>query len=281
MEQSILNHSNPVVSIVIPAIDLNVINAVSSIFHAKQVTSFEIIVVFNNCNEKIVEGFKIFINKNNNPCKVFYSKNNTIGGARNIGIAAARGKYIIHMDSDCKMLPDYMEQLLPFLGHEFQIIRGKMLFIGKDTFLGRADYKLRQATYRIRKGTCYTPNLIVNEKIHHQKNFIFNDKILNGEDLDFSIQLENNGIIPVYAPNIIMAHKDKINMLFIIKKYFQYGTARAYRFKKWKKQNSASNFYIRIFGEIPSLSIFSLRLKIGIVILYIIRDIGVAYGLLI
>ncbi|MEK7175660.1 MAG: glycosyltransferase family 2 protein [Patescibacteria group bacterium] len=281
MVKSISLPNNPFISIVIPAMDLKVIRAINSILRIKSSFSFEIIVIFNNCDYKVVERIiKIFYTqKNTGILKIVYLTRSTIGGARNAGIKIATGNYIIHMDSDCEVRNDYLKNISFVTQKEFLVARGDVLFFSSDNFLDIANCKLRDFIYKTQKKICYTPNLIINIKLH-KNGFIFDDKNLHGEDTELSIRFERQAIYPIFLPEVIMFHKDELKTLDIIKKYFYYGIARAYRFKKWNRKIVKYKFYQQLFGEINICSLKNIKpiIRLGILFLYFCRNMGVIYA---
>jgi GT2 family glycosyltransferase len=285
MKKLMSNHFNyPIISFVIPAVDNKVYNAVISITdQVKQKYKVEIVIVLNNCsdnfflelNKKISEQIKHHF------IKIIFLKKATIGSARNLGIKNAQGDYVVHMDSDCKLGSNYIDSLIKEIKkNDFEIARGPVNFIGFDTFLCKASYILKDLIYKSQKNICYTPNLIINMKLHKEKNFWFDEKFLHGEDSEFSFRMTRIGIIPIHIRSVVMIHRDYDQSFKMFRKYLLYGIARAYRFKKWNFKNNKLNFYSRVFGEIPKLNtILSPKIRLGILVLYIIRNIGVLYGL--
>lgn len=274
--------SNHKISFVIPATDKRVFDSIESLLRLNldPVYSFEIIVVFNNCPQPIFNQAKeIFKTKRNNIIiKFIHTPISTIGGARNLGIKNSSGQYIIHMDSDCYVNVDYLEQLEKVAGKEFKIGRGEVVFLDSGGFWDKVNCKLKNLAYHTRNDVSYTPNLIVSTEFH-KSGFNFDEKVFHGEDTELGIRLTSAKIFPITLPQLKMFHKDKETFFSLTKKYFQYGVARVYRFKKWQFNGPLWVFYKRLFGEIPPLDSFSFKDRLGILILYLMRDLGVLYGL--
>lgn len=272
-------HSNTFISVVIPATDMRVARAVESILNDRP-NSFEIIVAFNNCDPQNQGALKaIFLQEvADGTLKVLYSPKSTIGGARNAAIAASCGTYIIHMDSDCKIKSGYFNKLDVFLKQRFLVARGNVHFLGSSSFLDRANCALKDSVYRNRSTICYTPNLIISAEL--QKKFLFDTATLHGEDTELSIRLSQNGIVPVILSEMVMDHIDYANSTAILKKYYLYGIARNHRFKNLRNNASTFVYYKKLFDEIPPLNDFPFQIRCGIFFLYVIRDLGVLYGLL-
>lgn len=275
------DHFKYQVSFVVPATSIKVIKAINSLLESCLDYPVEIIVIFNNCPESEAQQVRNTFRTEYDRgfFKVIHIPKSTIGGARNEGIRAALGKYVVHMDDDCFVLSDYIDKLIIETKKEFQIAKGDVMFLAADNFWDRVNCKLKKLAYSTRRNICYTPNLVVNIKIH-ESGFTFDEKVFHGEDTELSIRLINAGISPISIPQLVMFHKSKESLNSLTKKYFQYGVARVYRFKKWQFNESFFGFYKRLFGEIPPLSSFSFRDRLGILTLYFMRDIGVLYGLI-
>lgn len=279
MTKSISIHSSPFVSIAIPATDMRVLRAIRSILNAGRNYRLEIIIVFNNCDPRYVKELQVLFPKEvaRRTMIIIHLPKSTIGGARNAAVAASHGTYIVHMDSDCEMLPDYFDHLGNLLEQNILIARGETNFIGLPAFFDRANCALKNLVYHKRKGICYTPNLIVRASLN--KKFPFDATILYGEDNELSIRLGLNGIAPIFSPSTKMNHIDYADTNTIFKKYFLYGIARNYRLRKWRRDANAINYYKKLFGEVPQLDNFPIKIRLGILALYVIRNIGVLYGL--
>jgi len=272
-------------SFVIPATSHYVCNAVYSILDQRESShKFEIVIVLNNCSRNILsilnKKFTTQIKKN--VIRILFLRKATIGSARNFGIKNAIGKYIIHTDSDCYLHPDYIKIFFQQVQKRpLTIARGDVSFIGKNSFLNKASCELKNLVYKKREKVCYTPNLITDTNIHKKMNLWFDTSFLYGEDTGFSLRIAQMKIIPSQIPALSMIHYDYDQGFYILKKYFLYGIARVYRFQKWKSKNSKIYFYYHLFNEIPNINkIYPGRLRLGIVFLYLIRNLGILYGLL-
>jgi len=278
-------------SFIIPTMDdPRIRETITSIISSEGWSSYdcEIIVVVNNCPKYFFEnlckefsllGFKDCI-------KILYFKNSNIAKARNVGIKTSKGQYIIHIDSDCKMAVDYIKKLKKYLSTQnFLIGRGSINFIPANNFLSKANCELKKLAYFSRQKTSYTPNLIVKKELY-RKVGLFDEKVFYGEDTEWSQRLKDFGIIPRFFSDLIINHIDHKSISEIIITYFHYGVGRTYRFKKALLKNSLApcdklSIYYHLFDEIPNLgSVDSFINKIFILFLYLLRDIGVIYGLL-
>ena len=120
---------NPIVSIIIPCFNHGkyINEAINSIDINKVNYPLEIIIVDdgstdentkNEINQLITKGFHVIKQENGGPAK-----------ARNTGIAASSGKYILPIDADNKIKPEYINKSVPILEtKEYDIVYAKPIF---------------------------------------------------------------------------------------------------------------------------------------------------------
>lgn len=284
------HRSNILLSFIIPTVsDSRVKKTIDSILSSEGWNSqdCDIIVVVNNCPKyfyrNLYQEFSPFMVKGG--IKLLYVRKSNIAKARNIGIRISKGQYVIHIDSDCKVIGDYIKKLKKYLSKQnFLIGRGATKFIPVNNFLSKASCELKKLAYFTRQEIAYTPNLIVRKELY-KKVGLFDEKLFHGEDTEWSQRLKDFKVVPRFLNDLIMEHIDHKSIRKIIITYFYYGVGRTYRFKKTLLKNNLTlynkcNIYYRFFNEIPNLqSVNSFINKIVILFLYLIRDIGVIYGL--
>jgi len=283
-------HSKVFLSFIIPTTsDPRIQETITSITSSEGWSSHdcEIIVVVNNCPKYFYEKlckmfssleFKAYI-------KILYLRKSNIATARNVGIKTSKGQYVIHIDSDCKMAVDYIKNLKKYLSKQnFLIGRGAVKFIPVNNLLSKANCELKKITYFTRQEIAYTPNLIIKKELY-KKVGLFDEKLFHGEDTEWSQRLKDFKVIPRFFNDLIIDHIDHKSVLKIIMTYFHYGVGRTYRFKRALLKSNLTirdkySTYYRLFNEIPNLrSINYFTNRILIIFLYLVRDIGVIYGL--
>lgn len=269
--------------------DLRVKNTINSIISSTGWSTHdcELIVVVNNCPKSFyTQLYNHFISERlRSNLKILYLKEGNIAKARNIGIKTASGRYIVHIDSDCELAPDYLQNLKKHLSNRnFLIIRGVVKFIPSNNLLSRANCKLKKLVYFTRRERAYTPNLIVKKELY-KKIGLFDENLFHGEDNEWSQRLKDFEITPVFLNDLVISHTDHKSILKILLTYFYYGVGRTYRFKKYLLKNSLTlrsklKVYYWLFDEIPDFRrIHSFINKTIIFFLYFVRNIGVIYGL--
>lgn len=107
------------VSVVIPCYNLGVYleEALDSV-KAQTYSSTEIIIVDDGSTDEHTVNLLKKIEKDSPDVKVIFQKNTGPSGARNTGIKEARGDYILCLDSDDVLLPDYIEKVMPIFFQE-------------------------------------------------------------------------------------------------------------------------------------------------------------------
>jgi glycosyltransferase involved in cell wall biosynthesis len=124
----------PLVSVVIPCFNsANYLpDALESVVKARKNFDLEIIVADDGSNEaSTVELLKKL--ENEGSCIVVRKANGGPASARNLGVGATRGKYILFLDSDNKILPDFLSLTIPILekNNEVAVVYGEVRFFGE------------------------------------------------------------------------------------------------------------------------------------------------------
>lgn len=124
-----MNHA-PVFSIIVPVykVEQYLDRCVQSLIH-QTYRNIEIILVDDGSPDHSPAMCDAFARQDSR-IRVIHKKNGGLSDARNAGIAAAAGEYLIFVDSDDYILTDTCEQLLPFAHGENDIIIGDGLCEG-------------------------------------------------------------------------------------------------------------------------------------------------------
>lgn len=102
----------PIVSAVIPCYNHGdyLVAAINSVFHSTH-PAVEVVVVNDGSDDK--KTLSVLSGLENHPnIQVVHQKNRGPSAARNVGISAARGEYILTLDADDKIAPTFIEQAL-------------------------------------------------------------------------------------------------------------------------------------------------------------------------
>ena len=104
-------HKSPKVSIVIPCYNLGafVQDAIESVY-AQTYKDYEIIVVDDgSTDDRTVKDLQE-LGKKYPALRIFYKSNSGLPGARNYGVTRAQGEYVVCLDADDKLAPEFLEK---------------------------------------------------------------------------------------------------------------------------------------------------------------------------
>lgn len=108
---------NKILSIIIPIYNSSKFlkKTILSCIKKDQISSYEIVCVNDNSNDKSLGIIKKIKKKYNNIKIITNKKNLGVGITRNIGIKASTGKYILFLDSDDEIIKKRIKKILNFL----------------------------------------------------------------------------------------------------------------------------------------------------------------------
>lgn len=194
---------------------------------------FEVIVVESGSDIKSDEVVEVFKDRLN--IRYFYKANEGQGFSRNYGMERAKGDYLIILDSDIIIPPDYLEQVYQYLSeHQLDAFGGPDKAHESFTPVQKAvDYAL--TSYMTTGGTRgrkkqagkYFPrsfNMGLSREVYEQtKGF----KLPNcGEDIELSIRIQKMGYKTGLIPNAFVYHKRKKTLGDFFKQMIWFGRSR-------------------------------------------------------
>ncbi len=229
-----------------------------SSFAAQDYRDYEIILVDGSHDtrlEKVIEGFRGKAN-----IRYFYEKGLGISDSRNLGADKAKGEYLIFMDSDCIISPEYFKNVNIFLSENR--VEG---FTGPDK--AHSSFSAVQKAINYAMTSHFTTGGIRGQKIHIGKIHLrgFNMGILKdafskiggfsglkaGEDIDISLRFQKAGYKAALIYNAYVYHKRKTNFLKFFIQLFLHGKARIDLYKRHRSS-------LKLLYFMPSLFIFYL-----------------------
>ncbi len=132
----------PLVSVVIPCFNSGkyLPGALQSVDKAKKKFEIEIIVADDGSDDDLTLDL---LNKleNEGSCIVQRKANGGPASARNLGVQSAKGKYILFLDSDNRILPDFLSLTVPILEENLAVavVYGEVQFFGEHN--NRREFK--------------------------------------------------------------------------------------------------------------------------------------------
>lgn len=174
-------------SIIIPAFNVEkyIGKCINSILK-QTFTDFEIIVIDDNSTDdtvKIVEQYN-----DERICLIKNHRRKFAGGARNRGIRAAKGEYIVFLDSDdCFYNESVLEKLCETIKDEepdvvytgVKIIGAKNVTIVPTMEKATANYKLGEDLYYIEASKCWNRKFLKGNNIFYPEARFYEDVIFN------------------------------------------------------------------------------------------------------
>ncbi|WP_299063142.1 glycosyltransferase [uncultured Polaribacter sp.] len=215
---------------------------------------FEVLIIEDGSTQKsdvIVEKYKNQLN-----LKYFFKENSGAGESRNFGMQKATGNYFIILDSDVIVPKDYLSEVKKALENNFTDafggpdqahksfttlqkainysmtsvlttggIRGKKQAVGK--FQPRSfNLGLSQTAFSITQGF---------------------SKMKNGEDIDLTFRLWQNGFETQLIEEAFVYHKRRSTIQQFFKQTFGFGTARPILNKKYPTTAKATYWFPSLF----------------------------------
>ena len=186
-----LNKKLPLVSIVIPIHNYGVVfqKTIESIFESTY-KNFEIIIVCDgSTNNYVIEKLKSI--ENNLHIKIFYQENSGPSSARNLGIDKSIGEYILPLDADDTIHPEYIQSCVNILKNNKKIspVYCDTVHLGQI----KGVEKRPEWTFdRLKQGP-----FIVNCSMFHKQAFYdagkYDTELIGWEDYDLWLRMALNG----------------------------------------------------------------------------------------
>ena len=214
------------VSVIIPVYNrLDDIKRCIQSLQCSTMREFEIIVVDNCSTENIKEYVDTIAENDSSICCIRLNKNLMAAGGRNAGIAKARGKYLLFVDSDNIVAPDMIELLVEAMENDETIgmIGPVMLYYRKPSMVWFAGNDINLFTSRTiywqhnkdisdlkRTGiyeTHHLPNLMMVRKAVQQKIGLFDESYyIMYEEADYAMRVRNAGYKIMVCRDAITYH---------------------------------------------------------------------------
>jgi glycosyltransferase involved in cell wall biosynthesis len=202
----------------------------------------EVILIDTSFNKKA----KKIINFDNYPfdIKYFNLKGASSSTARNFGIKKSSFDYLAFLDDDCMAKDDWLEKIFYcFKKNKSLIVKGENKIKSQSSFLSKIGY-IKDETFF--KSFFYKKNSKIYSYFLDSKNFIahknlflknkifFDDKIIQVEDLDFSLKLKQKKIKILYCDKAIIYHIKKTTFLELLKKEYRKAVGLKKVNNKWR-----------------------------------------------
>ena len=221
---------------------------------------FEVLIIEDGSTEKCGSIIEKYTNQLD--LKYFFKENSGAGASRNFGMQKALGNYFIILDSDVIVPKQYLSEVKKALGNNFTDAFGGPDAAHKSfTVMQKAiNYSMtsvlttggiRGKKQAVGKFQPRSFNLGLSKKAFEKtKGF---SKMKNGEDIDLTFRLWENGFETQLIENAFVYHKRRSSIKQFFKQTFGFGTARPILNRKYP-QTSKLTYWL------PSLFIVGLSL---------------------
>ena len=166
---------------------------------------WECIIVNDGSRDNTEEIAKHFCEKNNR-FKYIYKKNGGVSAARNTGIKNSSGEFILPLDADDLIGPDYIEKALQRFKNfpDTKLVYCKAKLFGDRT----GDWNLDEYNYK----TMLFENIIFCTAMYRKKDYYettgYNENMIQGyEDWDFWLSLLNKSDIVYTIPEVCFYYR--------------------------------------------------------------------------
>jgi len=222
----------PKVSVIIPCYNQGqyIDEAVNSVL-AQTFQDFEIIIVNDGSTDEFTN--EILKNYNKPKTRVIHTTNQGLSAARNNGIKASVGEYILPLDADDKIADTYLEKAVKVLdeNQKIGIVYCEAEFFGSKT----GKWKLQEYTYE----NILIANMIFCSaffrRIDYNKTNGYDSKMIYGwEDWEFWLSLIEFNILIYKIPEICFYYRVKTSSMIteLIKDAFKRKHLHSYVFYK-------------------------------------------------
>ncbi len=197
---------------------------------------FEIIIVDDGSADDTLFYLKALVTGGKENLFFCYQKNQGPGAARNRGMAMARGTLFAFTDTDCRPLPEWLEELIkPFSDKQVGAVGGAEEFEPAERALSRAIHfcmtsplttgGIRGASGK--KLARYYPRTfnmaISREAFERTGGFI---QLYHGEDIELSFRIKEAGLALLYNEQARVCHHRRSTMKQFFKQLLRMGEAR-------------------------------------------------------
>ena len=223
----------PAVSFVIPVYDRpDEIRDLLESMARQTDMDFETVIVEDGSKIPCREECERFSGKIN--LKYFYKENEGRSIARNYGIDRADGDFLVFIDSDCILPPDYVEKLKkelsktaidcyggPDAAHDSFSDVQKAINFAMTSFLTTGG--IRGGKVSMEKFVPRTFNMGFTRKVYDT---VGGFREMFSEDIDMSTRIRNAGFSPVLLPDLYVYHKRRVDLRKFWRQVHVFGMSR-------------------------------------------------------
>lgn len=233
-------------------------------------TDFEVILGDGTPGDTLRPALERFQNNEKYPLTIVYEEYLSVSDARNRSAEVASGEYIIFLDSDCLIPPNYLNAVEDHLAKEpFDA------FGGADA--AHSDFTNLQKAISYSMTSIFTTGGIRGKKKHvgeyHPRGFNMGMKksvfeAVNGysdfrcgEDIELSIRIIKQGYKVGFIPEAFVYHKRRTSLKQFFNQVFRFGAARVNVYKRHKGQLKLTHLFPLLFSAAVVLAFLLIPLQ--------------------
>jgi glycosyltransferase involved in cell wall biosynthesis len=235
-----MNMKRPEISVIIPV--KNAEDTIAECLRAVFTQSwepYEVIVVDGHSSDETVERAEKF------PAKIIYEDYGTTGGARQVGLENAKGKYVAFTDGDCIPEKNWLENLIKGFDEDVMGVGGGVKNIGEgiweksialimNTYIGSAN----SVQGRLFEEKRFVKSISGCNSIYRRQTLMsiggFNTALSINEDTELNKRLSRMGRL-LYVPNATVLHNQGRGLKDFGKRVYQFGEGRG-KLRLWSIQ---------------------------------------------
>lgn len=231
---------NSTVSVIIPVRNSEkcIADCLEAIFSQSMIPT-EVIIVDGGSTDKTIEIVSEF------PVTIIREKYGTVGGARQVGVEKATGKYVAFTDADCTPEKDWLKNLVNEFGGDTIGVGGGIVNIGNsfweksvafswNTFIGSAN----SIQGRVFKEKRFVKSISGCNSIYCRETLVsvggFNTALSMNEETELNRRLSNSGKL-AYTPHAKVFHNQRRGLRSFARQMVEYGCGRG-KNKLWDMQ---------------------------------------------
>jgi len=250
--------------------------------------SFEVIVV-NDGGEMLLESTVFSFQKQLN-LSLLTQPNSGPAKARNTGAMAAKGKFLVFTDDDCRPTADWLKNLeVRFAAIPDCLVGGRTVNALPDNVYSTASQKLIDYLYSYYNANPDQARFFASNNFalptayfHSIGGFDITFPLAAGEDREFCDRLLYQGYCMVYAPEVEVFHAHELTLRKFWRQQFNYGRG-ALRFQEISSQRGSTqmqhpSFYFNLLMYPFSQEASGIKMLL-IAALFLVSQVGIAAGL--
>ncbi|HEX6188761.1 MAG TPA: glycosyltransferase family A protein [Pyrinomonadaceae bacterium] len=211
------SEETPVVSVIMPAYNVaRFIGAALDSVFAQTFTNFEVIVV--NDGSPDTEELERVLGPYQDRILYFKQENRGVSAARNVGVRAARGTFIAHLDPDDLWEPDYLQAQLAEIERDpsIDVVYPDAFMFGDAPEAGRRymDWCPSEGEVTIEnilRERCHIMGSLLARRAAMLKAGPFDEDLRSCEDFDMWLRILNSGGRIAYHRRVLMRYRRRLD----------------------------------------------------------------------